>query len=325
MHQDHNIPWSIFEAHYRASSYECENCLIQECSRVPFHRCPTIVLESRNLPNQSSQLLHWMKCFIRTIREFSKTERAKYPSDISWPPDKALLHSKFASEYAVSRSLPENLDMLLLHDMDPAVTLAALPLEKWPAQLDQRPWAGRHLPPANLVKILLDDDKPLELLKLARTGMIGGNAYDCGQSHQQGWRAATELALQAYIALNVIGAVPGLQPAHEKGMRWNYVRAFASKAFQPKDHDCQRWAHWKEWLEFADGDPVRMWVGNWNPFKNKEVLEKYLKKCFRILYLSAMVAAESGFDIIWGEMIGAELRFALDLKWKPIDSKISFE
>lgn len=67
-HQAHNIPWTLL----------CDNLMIRHPS--PQRRYPEKTdFWERDRPSQASDIAHFTRKVASTIREFSDTERKKYP------------------------------------------------------------------------------------------------------------------------------------------------------------------------------------------------------------------------------------------------------
>lgn len=66
-HQAHNVPWITLASHLK---------FIREARHVTPHRTDLFPLEK---PNQANDLNYFTKRLATTIRNFAKTERAKYP------------------------------------------------------------------------------------------------------------------------------------------------------------------------------------------------------------------------------------------------------
>lgn len=73
MHLDHKIPWNT-----AARNFDLKRCNPQRTPQVTD-------LFPRGLPNQSNDLNHFLRVFIATIREFSTTERSRYPKKLDTP------------------------------------------------------------------------------------------------------------------------------------------------------------------------------------------------------------------------------------------------
>ena len=70
MHLDHKIPWNTASSHFT---------LVQS---NPHYTPRRTGLFPRNLASQPNDLNHFVRVLVNTIREFSTTERAKYPVDV---------------------------------------------------------------------------------------------------------------------------------------------------------------------------------------------------------------------------------------------------
>lgn len=72
MHLDHKIPWNTLAGHFNLERFSSHN---PSLNAYPDIYC-------RALPSQAKDLNHFLQTLIATIREFSMTERAKYPAAI---------------------------------------------------------------------------------------------------------------------------------------------------------------------------------------------------------------------------------------------------
>lgn len=150
--------------------------------------------------------------------------------------------------------------------------------------------------------------------------ILGSITY--GQSHQQGWKAVGEMALEGYLLLNVIMAVPGLNspspPPDDNHMsftstlslykRWTPLKTWCR--FFSKDNNTQTLPHEEFWRAvgvlsedcFSEVTDKEKWA-RMDLFRDMDLVQRYLKKCWRLMYGCDLLMRECGVDPDWERVL----------------------
>ncbi|KAJ6626857.1 hypothetical protein B0H10DRAFT_1870269 [Mycena sp. CBHHK59/15] len=283
MHQAHNIAWNSLSSHL---------IYIKDNGRYTPRRTD---LFPRQLPTQGNSLNHFSRTLATTIKEFSDTERAKYPARYDAPVQGQLFSSDILSRY---ENLPH-----------PSVTSKSQHIENWIKR------AGPPETPcyctsegdlADVVKILIGENEMGQLLMLAQHPKIPINRlHSLSWGHSFGWDHVKFYALQAYLFFNVVLSQPDLCV----GGQYRSMRSYRSVLYNVTswgDYDAQSFPH-REFL----GTPQHG-EGGEDLLNDMEKLQQYLKKCFELLYRYDMLARECGVDPDWESSIVREV----SLLWK---------
>lgn len=153
--------------------------------------------------------------------------------------------------------------------------------------------------------------------------ILGSITY--GQSHQQGWKAVGEMALESYLLLNIIMAVPSLSsppPPADNNNKNNSNTGFTSalwKRWTPlktwcrsfaKDNNTQTLPHVEFWRAvgvlsedcFSEITDKKKWAAV-DLFRDMGRVQEYLKKCWRLMYGCDLLMRECGVDPDWGRVL----------------------
>ena len=311
MHQSHNTPWDTFAKHFKPKQTFCD------CGKTD---CYSIFLTSRARIHQQTDLEHLCRKTISSIRDFSKTEKAKFPTD--WPLDEdvpnlyipATFFTKHFDRYPGAVYQQE-----LLSATSSGVTTRTL--EQWTNANDDsqdRLRSQGHL--ANLPKLLLDaaaegnDDALRHLLVLVRHPGIRELMHH-DQSHAWGWDTVGTTALHSYVLLNLCGVAFSGSLGLGRGVvgRLDLFRHFWQDTLGSKDNNMQIIPHLHFFqqcfnepdasLQLAPVD-LRDCGFTWNhgigaildvfSDRNRVRLKAYLKKCWRLMYLCDTLMEEVG-------------------------------
>lgn len=320
MHLDHKIPWNTASTHFN---------LIRCNRRFTPHRTD---LFSRNRPSELTDLSHFRRVFIATIREFSTSEQTKPLSSIS--PDKLISDSLL--------SYPER-----QYGLGPHETNSALHNPLSAKHQNVQYWinrAGTQEEPAytsndgdlsDAVKMLIIiaasangiDTEAKErsreaisaLLTLSRHPQIPIHTLaNIHWGHGFGVGLVADFALEAYLLVNLVGGVlsrnrlnSGISMEKEVSLlEMDSFQYFVSKSLPDYDYPTQNIPHRAFWNKLGVTDTwayqqkSRQCVGSEeqdmnaiNPLgdANEEVrrgLRQYLKTCFAILYIYDMLLRE---------------------------------
>ncbi|TEB20454.1 hypothetical protein FA13DRAFT_1644620 [Coprinellus micaceus] len=300
MHQEHNIPWNLLA---KGVKFVRENPAYTPRTTGFFTKSPN-----------ASELNHFVRAFISTIRTFSDTERAKYPSP--WPkPFPTCGPVVYSNE--VKAKHPEYLDGRRQR------------IENWierahrgeASASSQRTYSTSHADLADVVKILFAEASMETLLMLANHPEIPlGNLVQLSWGHHFGWSRVMESALRTYLLFNLILAVGTSGGQSGEGMlrRGDYTKmesyqyAYRDETWS-MDHDAQQVPHRKFWKGAREADEAARdeldGEGGQGPHLGKgdppqmhldiTKLKEYLKTDFALLYQYDMIIRECGLDPEW--------------------------
>lgn len=147
--------------------------------------------------------------------------------------------------------------------------------------------------------------------------ILGSISY--GQSHQQGWKAVGEMALEGYLLLNIIMAVPDLNstpPAEDKTgvalwKQWDPLKTWC-RSFA-KDNNTQTLPHAEFWRavgvlsEDCCSKVNDKKMAAVDLFQDMDRVQGYLKKCWRLMYGCDLLMRECGVDPAWGRVLAMGL------------------
>ncbi|RAK96470.1 uncharacterized protein BO80DRAFT_505381 [Aspergillus ibericus CBS 121593] len=332
MHLDHKIPWNTAASHLN---------LIKCNPRFTPRRTDFF---SRNKPTESTDLAHFRRTLIRTIREFSTTEACK--PLVSVPLDSLL--SKNLLSY------PERHFGLGLHQTNSALHNPLSPkhrsIQSW---IDSASTSDSTYPPsyssgdgdlADAVKMLIiiagsaqkndamskrmSQEAISVLLALSRHPQVPlPTLANIHWGHAFGVELVADSALTIYILINLMDAVVSEKRAKGNGNDVSLLETrtfvyWAGSSLADYDYPAQNVPHrgfwnglgvtdsWASRLRCQEGVllPVKD-MGVVDPLKggNSEVradLKEYLKTCFAILYI---------YDMLLREWFGEE---EADAKWE---------
>ncbi|KAF7320193.1 hypothetical protein MKEN_00803800 [Mycena kentingensis (nom. inval.)] len=278
MHQSHNIAWHSLSSHL---------VFVPENKRLTPHATD---LFSRELSTQANALNHFARTFAATVRNFSDTERTKFPSKFNPPMEGMIFSDEILARY-------DELDYS-------SITKRNQTLETWIARTERPDWPGARLGPnystshgdlADVVKVLLAENEMATLLMLANHPQIPLADLDhLSWGHSFGVSCVRDWALRGYILFNILLSKPDLL----KDDKYKKMRSYSSTirfVTGSGDYDAQAYPH----RQFFFGDQQR--CGSWNgpvddvnPLVDLEKLHEYLKMCFRLLYQYDLLSQECG-------------------------------
>lgn len=346
MHQSHNIPWHLLAAHFepcladscnrQKNNRYCPHVLNKSSN----YGCPFVYLHALDKPTQTSDLVFFCARFIRALNAFSTTARAKFPSPLAVDDHKSPRISAADTDDRLLRAAGQKRDenharyagMSVEGYREARLDGRVMPLGNWlhgyESVLEDRSFEAG----ADMTKALLDEgcrgegrgaggkeEKEEEtawgiLLRMARSEkqmgagarmVLGSVSY--GQSHQQGWKTVGWMALEGYMLLNTIMAVPGLMQDDKAGVamwkRWNRIRRWC-RSFT-MDNNTQTLPHAQFWravgvmredcfLEINDGI-----MASADLFQDMDRVQEYSKKCWRLMYGCDLLMKECGIDPDW--------------------------
>ncbi|KAJ7042675.1 hypothetical protein C8F04DRAFT_85967 [Mycena alexandri] len=287
MHQAHNIAWDSLTAHL---------IFISENPAVTPRRTGFF---PRGLPTQAKSLNHFARTIATTVREFSDTERAKYP-----PRYDAPLHGQLFSDTILSRYS----DLRF-----PSVTAKNQLIENWIERAGSPPSysSSQGDSVADVVKVLITENQMDQLLMLAqhpRVPLIELHWLSWG--HSFGWNCLMDYALEAYIFFNVLLSKPELHADGRYKLMTDYRRVCRRSTFS-SDYDAQTFPH----REFFWGSMERA-VGEeeFDTLGDSNKLHEYLKMCFGLLYRYDMLVRECGRTVDWEECVAYTVEYLWNTK-----------
>lgn len=341
MHLDHKIPWNTASTHFD---------LIRCNRRFTPHRTD---LFPRHKPSESTDLNHFRRVFIATIREFSTTEQSKPLSPTS--SDKLISDSLL--------SYPERKYGLGLHETNSALhnPLSAKHqnVQYWiscAGTQEEPTYTSSDGDLSDAVKMLIiiaasangSDTEAKERSREAISALHALSHHpqipvhtlaNIHWGHGFGVELVADFALEAYILINLVDAVlsrsrsnSGTSMEKEASLlEMDSFRNFISKALPDYDYPTQNIPHRAFWNKLGVTDnwdyqqKLRQCAGSEeqdmkaiDPLRdaNEEVrynLRQYLKTCFAILYV---------YDMLLREWYGED---EADSKWRHwIDSYFGF-
>jgi hypothetical protein len=276
MHQGHNIPWSILETHF-TFTYDDKRFTPPVTG---------LVLKKNAIPDAvSSDFKHFINKFVSTIKEFSETERKKFPAKVAPIP----LDGKVFSD-ALRDKHPEYLNERIQ------------PISYW-IKATRDNWNCGELMDA--VNVLLYENEMSTLLMLAHhpdVNMRKLHYYSWG--HHFGFCRSRESAISAYMFFNTMEAVGCLSNgayARTQTYRWLIDQTTSSM-----DYSGHQVTH-KEFLRSCgllgkNSEEVLVHL-------HYEKLQEYLKTLFAIMYRYDVLAREVGIDPEWEVNIGSTYPF----------------
>ncbi|KAJ7184354.1 hypothetical protein C8R46DRAFT_1063820 [Mycena filopes] len=267
MHQTHNIAWESLT----------ENLIFISENKSLFD------LFSRGLPTQANSLNHFARTLATTVRQFSDTERAKYPAHYDAPLTGQLFSDAILSRYS---ALPYS-------SVEPRNQL----LENWIQRAGEPPaYSTAQGDLADVVKVMIAENQMDSLLMLARHPRVPLiRLHSMGWGHSFGWDHLMHWALEAYIVFNVLLSKVELH-ADERYKAMRSYQRMCRMLTLSTDYDAHTYPH-REFLWGSLEHYVR--EEDLDPLGDSNKLHEYLKTCFRLLYRYDMLVRECGRTVDW--------------------------
>ncbi|OAQ28801.1 hypothetical protein K457DRAFT_75794 [Linnemannia elongata AG-77] len=294
MHLDHAIPWITISKLF--SVRQNDKPLPAQDGTLRFAED----LNPCNKPNQDKELLYFSNAIANVIKEFSTTERKKYP--VQFPAESSgelfpyeLLQKRHASnqEYAAHG--------------DTYLTEQNQRLEYWIRRAHGEREPDTSLNPsktmfscfdldlADAVKILIIENHMPAVLTLARHPLIPLNNLDSiGWGHSFGIDHLEYYCLRSYVYLNILAEFPEWCQ-NEKYRKLEAFQRLESLMTSTCDGDGQMPMHRSF---FCDLNEEGQFVPR-DIFADMGRMKEYLKLCFAVLYRYDMVAKEYGREHDW--------------------------
>jgi hypothetical protein len=292
MHQSHNIAWDSLTSNL---TFITENPVVTP-RRTDFF--------PRGLPSQANSLNHFARTVATTIRTFSDTERAKYPTKFDAPLQGKLFPDSILERYSSITY--------------PSVTPKSQLIEHWIERAGPTPsYNTGQGDLADVVKVLLAENRLDQLLMLAHHPRIPlHELHQLSWGHSFGWDHVMQWALEAYIFFNVLLSKPEL---HADG-RYKSMQGykFALRILtNSTDYDAQTYPH-REFFFGALDDGGN--VERADPLADFNKLHEYLKMCFRLLYRYDVLARECGVGLDWEGNVACTVGYMWKVKTDYIEN-----
>ncbi|KAE8151015.1 hypothetical protein BDV25DRAFT_153387 [Aspergillus avenaceus] len=299
MHLNHKIPWNTVSSHFL---FVKEN---------PYKNRETdFIIHDRLVDCQGGELKYFTGALIAAIEEFATTERAKYPAPKDLPKAGPLFDA------SVLTSVEQK------YHLEPHRTNSATsnPLcenfrdvEIW---IKHAPYSTKDGDLADAVKMLLVANEMVALLRLANHEKVPLVTLDnLHWGHSFGVRHLADVALEAYLLLNIAAAVKANAKSGSANesvclTRTKRFKTFTNWALADFDYPVQNIPHRLFWGARSITDNH---IGDWDPLslqtdQERKELREYLKMCFELLYRYDLLMKEMGCDPDWNEKILGILR-----------------
>ncbi len=294
MHLAHHISWDTVVRHLK----------IEQLDNNIFHNA--VITSTNGLSTDHAEMNHFLRKFVRTIRDFSATERVKY----STKPEHVSKGKVFSDEILRKYASPTT-NGLWDHD---SVSRDTQQIESWLRNISRKersdPVGLEHAPKyARVVGVCLNENELAPLLMLAVHPKCDlKSLYSFGQGVDYGWGELVEAALTLYIFINVVGNSPALLD-DKKYTRMRYYSGIHACMLHRNDHDSV--PHDQFWdsrtTPRAPTEDLKEPRGNHmnivDFFQDTGELKEYLKQCWRVIYCSDMLMRECGIETDWEAMI----------------------
>jgi hypothetical protein len=275
MPQSHNIAWDSLTSNL---TFIAENPVVTP-RRTDFF--------PRGLPSQANSLNHFARTVATTIRTFSDTERAKYPTRFDAPLQGKLFPDSVLERYS---SIPAS-----------SVTLKSQLIEHWIERAGPTTsYIGSGQGDlADVVKVLLAENQLDQLLMLAHHPRI-----PLHELQQLSW--GLNWALEAYIFFNVLLSKPELHAEGRYKSMGSYTSALRMLT-NSTGYDVQTFPHREFFGALDDGGNVE----RADPLADFNKLHEYLKMCFW----------HANVDSIWIGNQMSHLLLGICGRWRRITQK----
>ena len=316
-HQTHNIPWNTL-----ASNFTFHDDIHKRSRGTDFF--------ALNLPNQPKSLTYFAQRLSSIIREFSNTERAKYPARFDAPTEGKLFADELREKWPYARPGWPFYQYSVLTEENQNIEYWIRRNDKAGARRNYSFGAGLE----EVVKMLLQEgmEEMETLLMLAHHPQVPIEASrhmrsddQCG--NQYGWDQVAECALQAYIFFNMLVAYQSSNSQPNRILKgggykelWSYKK-MAERITAGWNPDAHTILHRKFlWETSTNTDGVEV-VGGYEAFPplerddvlvDHERLCGYLKELFRLIVRYDVLAREIGVETDWQSQVTGTI---VDLWW----------
>ncbi|KAF9410141.1 hypothetical protein BGZ94_001744 [Podila epigama] len=298
MHLDHAIPWITISKLFTVS----------QNNRPSYSREGTQFfakdLNPCNSPEQDKKLLYFSNAIANVIKEFSATERKKYPDQFPAETSGKLYSDQLLQKYNGG----DNQNRFVTFG-EQYLTERNQQLEYWikraHAAYERNPDTWYHptkvlfssddLDLADAIKILIIENDMSAVLTLARHPLIPiGTLDNIHWGHSFGINRLMDYCLRSYIYLNILAEFPEWcqNEAYRKLESFQNLEALMTTDC---DGDGQMPMHRSFYCDINQG-------GQFVPrdiFADMARMKEYLKFCFAVLYRYDMVAKEYGKEVHW--------------------------
>ncbi|KAF9954925.1 hypothetical protein BGZ72_004153 [Mortierella alpina] len=320
MHLDHKIPWKTISKHFS----------VRNNNKLSWDGLITVDFNPRDKPSQKSELVYFSNALTNVIREFSATERKKYPNKFP-----AETTGKVFSDELLQRRLV--LDDRLSIDFRSYLTTQNQRFEYWIQRAgaeyeqgsDTWPYSSTlsfstsDLDLADAAKVLIVENDMSAVLTLARHPLIPfSQLFSLSWGHSFGIDRLLDYCLRSYIYLNILAEFP------EWCQKEQYRELAAFRSLERMmtdtcDGDAQVGMHRAFYWDRVESEQLTDQQGSFSPssyvprdiFADLGRMKEYLKLCFAVLYRCDMVFRECEREIDWATEIAYALQqFHVDIR-----------
>lgn len=292
MHQAHNIRWSTITRHLKVEQPDPNS-----------HNA--VSTSTKGLSTEYAEMNHFLRKFVSTIREFSATERVKYPATPA-----IVSKGKVFSDIILRRYASPTTNGVWGHE---SVSRDTQQIECWLRDIPRKqrvdPVGHRDAPKyATVVKVCLTENELAPLMMLAVHPRCDPKSlFPSPQGGYPGWGELAEVVLTLYIFINVVGNTPALLDDN-KYTRMHYYSDILTRMLHRNDHDSvPHGCFWDSRTKpRSPKHGIREPIGNVKIvdfFQDSGELKEYLKLCWRVIYGSDMLMRECGIEPDWEKMI----------------------
>ena len=292
MHQSHNIPW-----HLISSNFEFKE---NDRRFTP----PFSGLASKNNPNASQELNHFIRKFAHTIRTFSDTERAKYPDQPTLQSEGNVFSDELKEKYP---HYLNDTNQRIEYWIQPVIPHSDLPVYK-----------NGML--AEIVKILLYENELAILIMMARHPNIPiAQLHHINWNYDAGFSCLMVTALRAYMYFNAAEATNTLE--NGQYTHADDYRELLMEVGKMADYPAQQIPH-KHFFESQyiahdrGARSEREWAHDIFVHKDLGLLKEYLKTLFALLYRYDLLLRECAIDPKWELEIGRYYPIIKVIGWR---------
>ncbi|KAJ8473352.1 hypothetical protein ONZ45_g16327 [Pleurotus djamor] len=279
MHQEHNIPWSVFPSNFK---------LIKDNNQVTPRKT---ALFSKGTSSQAAQLNHFHRVLTSTLTTFSETERKKYPVNFEAPLEGPLFSDALRDRY------PE-----FLNERNQRIEYWISSRRLGYEEGSPACYTTSNGDLADVVKVLIYENQMETLLMLANHPSVPlADLQHLSWGHHFGFSRVAESAMLMYIFINALTASKCLDQAHE----FSRFSSIAHLVTDSMDFCAQQIPHQKFLLDRSRGSfHLRE-----NPFDDLLAVKAYLKELFKLLYTYDMLVRECRksprleHEVIWAVRI----------------------
>ena len=313
MHQGHNIPWDLVTSNFE----------FRENDRrfTP----PFSGLVSKNKPNASQELKHFIRKFAQAIRTFSDTERAKYP-EVNLHIEGNIFSDELKEKYPEYLNDENQRIEYWIQSAKPRFVYTSEGKLKEDVGIEYGTGNGDL---ADVVKILLYENEMSTLLMMAHHPKIPiASLHNLSWGHHFGFSRVMESALRAYLFFNAAEATNIL--ASGEYTHSDEYGSLLSEVGWTMDYPAQQVPH-QQFLRscevYSEGGFTRTQLkegGNWYDrdwahdlyvHRDLGLLKGYMKSLFSLLYRYDLLLRECAIEHSWELEIAKRYPINRVIRW----------